>query len=47
MSVPTGLSAKGLPLGLQVLGRPFDEQTVLNVGLALEKAAQFTHRPAL
>ncbi len=45
MSVPVGLGADGLPLGLQVLGKPFDEQTVLNVGLALEQAASFTAVP--
>ena len=45
ISVPAGLSSTGLPLGLQVLGKPFDETTVFNVGLALEEAAQFTARP--
>ncbi|MGQ3074152.1 MAG: Asp-tRNA(Asn)/Glu-tRNA(Gln) amidotransferase subunit GatA [Ferrovibrionaceae bacterium] len=45
MSLPAGLSAEGLPLGLQVIGRAFDEGTVLKVGRALEKAAAFTGRP--
>ncbi|HTV89931.1 MAG TPA: Asp-tRNA(Asn)/Glu-tRNA(Gln) amidotransferase subunit GatA [Stellaceae bacterium] len=45
MSVPAGLGAEGLPLGLQVIGRAFDEATVLRVGRALECAAQFGHRP--
>jgi aspartyl-tRNA(Asn)/glutamyl-tRNA(Gln) amidotransferase subunit A len=44
MSVPTGLDAQGLPLGLQLIGRAFDEQSVLNAGLALEERSGFTHR---
>ncbi|MFC4165885.1 Asp-tRNA(Asn)/Glu-tRNA(Gln) amidotransferase subunit GatA [Teichococcus aestuarii] len=47
MSVPAGLDMKGLPLGLQVLGRPFDEETVFAVGGAIERAAGFHALPAL
>ncbi len=47
LSVPAGLDAQGLPLGLQVLGRPFDEETVFAVGAAIERAAGFTHRPSI
>jgi aspartyl-tRNA(Asn)/glutamyl-tRNA(Gln) amidotransferase subunit A len=47
LSVPAGLDAEGLPLGLQVLGKPFDEETVFAVGAALERAADFTHLPSL
>ncbi len=46
MSVPAGLNREGLPLGLQIIGRPFDEQGVLNAGLAIEARAGFAHRPA-
>ncbi len=47
MSVPAGLDPSGLPLGLQVLGRPFDEETVFAVGAAIERAACFTAMPAI
>jgi aspartyl-tRNA(Asn)/glutamyl-tRNA(Gln) amidotransferase subunit A len=39
LSVPCGLSAAGMPIGLQIVGRPFDEPTVLRVGHAYEQAA--------
>lgn len=45
ISLPTGLSEDGLPLGLQLLGRPFDESTLLRVAGALETAANFTAMP--
>jgi aspartyl-tRNA(Asn)/glutamyl-tRNA(Gln) amidotransferase subunit A len=45
LSVPAGLDASGLPLGLQVLGRPFDEESVFAVGAALERAAGFKALP--
>jgi aspartyl-tRNA(Asn)/glutamyl-tRNA(Gln) amidotransferase subunit A len=45
MSVPAGLNSEGLPLGLQLIGRAFDEQSVLNAGLAIEQRAGFVARP--
>jgi aspartyl-tRNA(Asn)/glutamyl-tRNA(Gln) amidotransferase subunit A len=47
MSVPAGLNAEGLPLGLQVIGKHFDEETVFAVSATLEKAAGFSALPAL
>jgi aspartyl-tRNA(Asn)/glutamyl-tRNA(Gln) amidotransferase subunit A len=44
-SVPVGLADDGLPLGLQVIGRAFDEATVLRVSGVLESAAAVTQRP--
>jgi len=46
ISVPAGLAEDGLPLGLQVIGKAFDEQRVLRVGRAIEQAAAFTATPA-
>ncbi len=45
MSVPAGLTQDGLPLGLQLVGRPFDEQSVLDAGLAIEQRAGFDAAP--
>jgi aspartyl-tRNA(Asn)/glutamyl-tRNA(Gln) amidotransferase subunit A len=45
ISVPAGLSGDGLPLGLQITGRAFDEETVLRVAEVLERAAEFRHLP--
>mgnify|MGYP001188982329 CR=1 FL=1 len=46
ISLPAGLSAEGLPLGLQLIGRAFDEETVLRAAGVLEEAAQFSAEPA-
>jgi len=45
MSVPAGLDASGLPLGLQLIGRALDEGTLFSLGGALEKAANFRAKP--
>jgi aspartyl-tRNA(Asn)/glutamyl-tRNA(Gln) amidotransferase subunit A len=39
IAVPAGLSGEGLPLGLQLIGRPFDEETLFSLGSVLEEAA--------
>ena len=46
IAVPVGLSGDRLPLGLQIIGRAFDEETVLRVGEVLESAAQFRSLPS-
>jgi aspartyl-tRNA(Asn)/glutamyl-tRNA(Gln) amidotransferase subunit A len=46
ISVPAGLSEDGLPLGLQVLGRAFDEATMFRVAQVIEDAAGFDAEPA-
>lgn len=45
ISVPAALDEDGLPLGLQIIGRAFDEETVLRVGGVIETAAQFDAQP--
>ncbi len=44
ISVPAGVDAKGLPLGLQLIGKTFGEEDLLRVAGVLETAAQFTAR---
>jgi len=44
ISVPAGVDAKGLPLGLQIIGKTFGEEDLLRVAGVLETAAQFTAR---
>lgn len=45
LSVPCGFTGAGLPIGLQVMGRPFDESTVLRVGHAYQAAAGWATTP--
>lgn len=44
LSVPCGFTAEGLPIGLQIVGRPFEEATVLRIGAAFEAIAGFRDR---
>jgi aspartyl-tRNA(Asn)/glutamyl-tRNA(Gln) amidotransferase subunit A len=44
MSVPCGFSAQGLPIGLQILGRHFDEERLLQVAHAFEQSTDFHRR---
>lgn len=46
ISVPAGLDKQGLPLGLQLIGRPWEEADLLNFAYALERAAGFVSKPA-
>ena len=46
IAVPTGLDKQGLPLGLQLIGRPWEEGDLLNSAYALENVAGFVSKPA-
>ena len=46
ITVPVGLDSKGLPLGLQMIGRPWEEGDLLNHAYVLERAAGFVAKPA-
>jgi aspartyl-tRNA(Asn)/glutamyl-tRNA(Gln) amidotransferase subunit A len=46
IAVPAGLTSDGLPLGLQIIGKAFDEVTVLKTGRSIEQAAGFHAEPA-
>ncbi len=45
IAVPAGLDGQGLPLGLQLIGRPFDEETLFAVAQVIEDSAGRTHLP--
>jgi aspartyl-tRNA(Asn)/glutamyl-tRNA(Gln) amidotransferase subunit A len=45
MALPAGLNSDGLPLGLQILGRPFDEASLYSIGRVIEDAAAFSAVP--
>ena len=44
LTVPNGLTGGGLPSGLQLIGRPYDEGTVLKIGWAYEQATEWHNR---
>ncbi len=46
MSLPAGFSAHGLPIGLQLIGKPFAEETILRAGYAFEQATEWHTRKA-
>lgn len=46
MSVPAGLDSQGLPMGLQIVGRAWDEETVLRIGDVIEQQSGFNALPA-
>ena len=41
ISIPAGIDNKGFPLGLQIIGKPFDEQTILNIAYSMEEKINF------
>ena len=48
ISVPCGFSSTGLPIGLQIIGKPFDEETVLRLAYAFEQQTDYhRHKPLL
>ncbi|MDA9662216.1 Asp-tRNA(Asn)/Glu-tRNA(Gln) amidotransferase subunit GatA [Candidatus Pelagibacter sp.] len=44
ISIPAGVDAKGYPLGLQIIGKVFDEQNILNIAYAMEEKIQFKNK---
>ena len=47
ISIPAGLSASGLPIGLQIAGKPHDEGTVYRAAFGLEQALSLPMRPPM
>ena len=41
LSIPSGFSSKGLPIGMQLIGRSFDEATLITIGAAFQRATDF------
>lgn len=47
ISLPCGVDAEGLPIGMQLIGKAFDERTILRTAYAFEKSANLAIRPAI
>ncbi|MEO2083252.1 MAG: amidase, partial [Desulfurobacteriaceae bacterium] len=47
LSMPCGFDSSGLPIGIQFIGKAFDEETILKVGNALEKELKLNTLPPL
>ncbi len=44
LSIPCGVDSKGMPVGMQLIGKRFDEETLLNAGYTYEQATKFSER---
>jgi len=44
ISIPAGLDKKGYPLGLQIIGKPFEEQSILNIAYSMEEKINFKNK---
>ena len=40
VSLPAGLSSEGLPIGIQLLGKPFDDATMVKIGMAFQRVTK-------
>jgi len=45
ISIPAGLNSEGLPLGLQLIGRPWEEGDLMNIAYTLETATGYSTKP--
>ena len=44
ISIPAGFDKRGHPLGLQIIGKPFDEQNILNIAYSMEEKINFKNK---
>jgi amidase len=47
IAIPTGFTPEGLPIGIQIVGRPAEEATIIALAAQLEAAHPWTHRPQI